>query len=233
MQPVSRKRVLAPAFIIQAASTVYTFIRVQSAGLHLLVKLNACKAFILPGETFIRERKNKERTSRMDILVPGNSLVVLCGTAGAGKSSFAHRFFKATEIVSSDRCRALVGDDEADMTVSREAFILFKTIIDLRLSLGRLVVADSTALTRKAREDLRALARKNNSPVVVLVFDISVATCFRRDCERERKVGKETIERQRKLLDQTLRTISTEGYDRVYILRESEMDNVSILKTDA
>jgi len=168
----------------------------------------------------------------MDILIPQNSLVILCGTAGAGKSTFAHRFFKKTEVVSSDRCRALVGDDEADITVSREAFILFRTIIDLRLSLGKLVVADSTALTRKAREDLKDIADKYSSPAIILVFDIPIAICLQRDCERKRKVGKKVIERQRELLDQTIRTIDNEGYDEVYIIKESDMEKITIQKVN-
>lgn len=166
----------------------------------------------------------------MNILLPQNSLVILCGTAGAGKSSFAHRFFKITEVVSSDRCRALVGDDEADMTVSREAFILFRTVIDLRLSLGKLVVADSTALTRKAREDLKDIANKYNSPVVIIIFDIPVEICLQRDSKRERKVGKKVIERQRELLDQAIRTIDNEGYDEVYVLKEEDMEKFTVEK---
>lgn len=42
------------------------------------------------------------------------SLVVLIGATGSGKSTFARRHFKPTEIVSSDFCRGLVADDEND-----------------------------------------------------------------------------------------------------------------------
>ena len=48
----------------------------------------------------------------MEIKIPELSLVVLIGISGSGKSSFAKKHFKRTEILSSDECRALVSDDE-------------------------------------------------------------------------------------------------------------------------
>ena len=44
--------------------------------------------------------------------IPELSLVVLMGPSGSGKSSFARKHFKPTEILSSDFCRGLVADDE-------------------------------------------------------------------------------------------------------------------------
>ena len=44
-----------------------------------------------------------------EIAVPELSLVVLVGVSGSGKSTFAARHFKPTEVVSSDACRALGG----------------------------------------------------------------------------------------------------------------------------
>ena len=42
--------------------------------------------------------------------LPELSLILLIGSTGAGKSTFARRLFKPTEIVSSDACRGLVAD---------------------------------------------------------------------------------------------------------------------------
>ncbi len=41
----------------------------------------------------------------MKITIPELSLVVLIGASGSGKSSFAHKRFKPTEILSSDYWR--------------------------------------------------------------------------------------------------------------------------------
>ncbi|MBW4664165.1 MAG: hypothetical protein KME01_08200 [Chroococcus sp. CMT-3BRIN-NPC107] len=48
----------------------------------------------------------------MKITIPELSLVVLIGASGAGKSSFAKKHFKPTEVISSDFCRGLICDDE-------------------------------------------------------------------------------------------------------------------------
>lgn len=47
----------------------------------------------------------------MKLTIPELSVVVLIGASGSGKSSFARKHFKATEILSSDFCRGLVSDD--------------------------------------------------------------------------------------------------------------------------
>ena len=58
----------------------------------------------------------------MKLSIPELSLVVLIGTSGSGKSTFARRHFKPTEVLSSDYFRGLVSDDDNDQTVSTPAF---------------------------------------------------------------------------------------------------------------
>ena len=45
-------------------------------------------------------------------------LVLLIGASGSGKSTFARKHFKPTEVVSSDVCRGIVSDDENDQAVT-------------------------------------------------------------------------------------------------------------------
>ncbi|HUA67844.1 MAG TPA: AAA family ATPase, partial [Candidatus Saccharimonadales bacterium] len=52
----------------------------------------------------------------MKITIPELSFVVLIGVSGSGKSTFARKHFKTTEILSSDYCRGLVSDDENSQT---------------------------------------------------------------------------------------------------------------------
>ncbi len=159
----------------------------------------------------------------MRVVLPSACLVILCGPAGSGKSTFAQRHFPETAIVSSDRCRAMLTDDEASISASADAFALFHQIIDTRLRLRRLTVADSTALHPDARSDLRRLARRWKIPVTIIVFDVPEQTAGRWDARRDRRVGRTVIHRQWQQLQQALQRIPHEGYDQVIILGEDDV----------
>ena len=64
----------------------------------------------------------------MQLNIPDFSLVVLIGGTGSGKSTFAAKHFSPTEILSSDRCRALDADDENDQRATGDAFEVLYTI---------------------------------------------------------------------------------------------------------
>ncbi|MFJ4786659.1 AAA family ATPase [Streptomyces sp. NPDC088794] len=70
----------------------------------------------------------------------------LVGASGSGKSTFAHRHFKPTEVISSDFCRGLVSDDENDQGATKDAFDVLHYIAGKRLAAGRRTVVDSTSL---------------------------------------------------------------------------------------
>jgi protein phosphatase len=76
--------------------------------------------------------------------IPDFSLVVLIGATGSGKSTFASRWFRPTEIVSADHCRGLVCDDETDQSVTADAFDLARAVAEKRLKNRRLTVIDAT-----------------------------------------------------------------------------------------
>lgn len=160
--------------------------------------------------------------------LPKSSLVVLCGSAGCGKSTFAARHFTATQVVSSDQCRALVSDSEENMEASSRAFKLFRYIIDQRLSLGRLTVADSTALTAGARRKLRALGRKHDFQVVLIVFDLELSLCMAGNQSRDRIVPDKVLLSHRRLLDKTLKEVGQEDFDRIYILHEQDTESALV-----
>jgi protein phosphatase len=164
---------------------------------------------------------------KLEIASP--ALVVLCGPAGSGKSTFAARHFPRTAIVSSDRCRAMLADDERNLAVSREAFDLFHTIIDRRLRFRRLAVADSTALRRDARRTLLDIGQRRGVPVHLIIFDVSVDRCYLHDTLRDRRVGRAVIARQVRLLHDALRTVGEEGFDRVVVLDEDAARRAAVV----
>jgi len=174
------------------------------------------------------ENMNPEAKEAKRIRLIRPSVVVICGPAACGKSTFAARHFRPTQIVSSDQARALVCDDERDQRFQTQAFALLNFIIEQRLSINRLCVVDSTALTQPARKSLLDLARRHRVPCVALVVDVPLATCLERDAKRERTVGAPAIERQYQLFEQAKAMIGQEGFDQIIELGEQELERVEV-----
>lgn len=156
------------------------------------------------------------------------SIVVLCGPAACGKSTFAEKHFRPTQIISSDWARARVCDDERDQRYNSQAFALVHFLIDQRLLLNRLCVVDSTAVTAQARKDLLDLAKKYQVPTTLMCFNVPLETCLERDEKRERTVGRANIERQHELFALSKATIASEGFDQIVELQEGDIDKVRV-----
>jgi predicted kinase len=121
-----------------------------------------------------------------DMYISARTLIVLCEMAGAGKSTFARQHFQPTQVVSSDTCRALICDSERNPLVDPDTFDLFHFIVQKRLKLGRLTVADSTALYDFARHRLLDLAHQADYHTCLMVFNVPRAVCLQRDQQRPR-----------------------------------------------
>ena len=67
------------------------------------------------------------------LTLPELSLVVLVGASSSGKSTFARKHFKPTEVVSADACRALVADDEKRWTSTRRRSPFCKRLLQRAL----------------------------------------------------------------------------------------------------
>src|SRR4030095_15338537 len=91
--------------------------------------------------------------------VPALCLVVMVGASGSGKSTFARKHFKPTEVISSDFCRGLVSDGETAQPATKDAFEVLNFIAGKRLAAGRLTVIDATNVQPEARKELVALGR--------------------------------------------------------------------------
>ncbi|MGH2478741.1 MAG: AAA family ATPase [Ktedonobacteraceae bacterium] len=167
-------------------------------------------------------RNEATSTQHERLILPRRTLLVLCGSAGCGKSTFAAQHFPATSIVSSDNCRGMICDDENDQTVNRDAFDLFHYILQKRMLLGRFCVADSVALKPQARNNLRQLSRRFGYYGCLLIFDVPPAICLQRDQQRARQVGESVVLYHAGLLAQTLQDVASEGWEQVKVLREGE-----------
>lgn len=153
------------------------------------------------------------------ITLPEPCLVLLIGLSGAGKSTFAARHFRATEIVSSDTCRALVRDDESDQRATPDAFEVVHLLAKLRLRARRTTVIDATNLKRGDRVHLLTLARDAGLPAAAIVLDVPRSLCHERNQRRpNRDFGPEVLELQEARLRSDLRTLGEEGLAPIVIL---------------
>jgi protein phosphatase len=157
----------------------------------------------------------------MQVTIPDFSLVVLIGATGSGKSTFAARHFLPTEIISSDRCRALVADDENDQSATPEAFELLHMIAAKRLARRRLAVIDATNVRPEDRKQLVELARRYHALPSAIVFDLPEDLCFERNKARtDRNASERVIRDHVRLLRKSLRGLDREGFRGVNVLRD-------------
>jgi protein phosphatase len=168
----------------------------------------------------------------MQVKIPDFSLVVLIGATGSGKSTFAARNFLPTEIISSDRCRALVSDDETDQSVTSDAFDLVHAIASKRLAHRRLAVIDATSVRSEDRKQLVELARRHHALPTAIVFDLPEDLCVERNKVRQdRKLPAKIVHDHVRLLRRSLRGLDREGFRGVTILRaEAEVDAATIIR---
>ncbi|MFL6290717.1 MAG: polynucleotide kinase-phosphatase [Thermoanaerobaculia bacterium] len=159
----------------------------------------------------------------MKIAVPELSLIVLIGPSGCGKSTFAAKHFRPTEVLSSDRFRALVSDDEMDQTATRDAFEVLHHLAAKRLARGRLTVIDATNTQPAARKPLVELAKDAYLQAAAVVFDLPPRLCEERNRGRtDRQVPPHVVFQQRSQLERSLRDLQREGFRRVFVLRSPE-----------
>ncbi|WP_069767531.1 polynucleotide kinase-phosphatase [Streptomyces sp. LUP30] len=160
------------------------------------------------------------------------SLVVLVGASGSGKSTFARRHFKPTEVISSDFCRGLVSDDENDQSATRDAFDVLHYIAGKRLAAGRRTVVDATSVQPDARRRLIDLAKQHDVLPIAIVLDVPEEVCAARNASRTDRADmpRRVIQRHIRELRRSLRHLEREGFRKVHVLRGAEaVENASVV----
>ena len=161
--------------------------------------------------------------------LPEPSLIALVGVSGSGKTSFAARHFRPTEVVSSDHCRGLVCDDPNEQGVNDQAFRVVHAIVQSRLELGKLVVVDATHVQPEGRAPLVELARAHDLFAVAIVFEIPLGVCEDRNATRpDRQFGRHVVRNQHLALRRSIRGLKREGFKQVWTLKAAEVDSVQI-----
>ncbi|MEV6665630.1 polynucleotide kinase-phosphatase [Streptomyces nigra] len=165
-----------------------------------------------------------ETTQGRVLPVTDLSLVVLVGASGSGKSTFARRHFKPTEVISSDFCRGLVADDENDQSASRDAFDVLHYIAGKRLAAGRRTVVDATSVQQDARRQLVELAKRYDVLPIAIVLDVPEEVCAERNAARTDRADmpRRVIQRHIRELRRSLRHLEREGFRKVHVLRGAD-----------
>lgn len=168
------------------------------------------------------------------IQIPELSLVVLIGATGSGKSSFARKHFKPTEIVSSDACRGLVSDDENNQAASADAFALARYITGLRLKNGLVTVIDATNVQEEARKDWIKLAKEYHCLPVAIILNMPEKVCAQRNALRpDRNFGAHVIPQHISQLKRSFKKLKYEGFRHIIELRSpDEVDAITGIVRD-
>jgi protein phosphatase len=159
----------------------------------------------------------------MKLTIPELAVVALIGPSGSGKSSFARKHFRATEVLSSDYCRGLVSDEENSQAATNDAFDVLYFIASKRLAAGKLVVIDATNVQIEARKPIIALGRQYHCLPVAIVFDLPEKLCHERNRDRpEREFGPHVVRQQSQQMRRSLRNLEREGFRKVHVLHSAD-----------
>lgn len=168
----------------------------------------------------------------MKLTFPELSLIVLIGASGAGKSTFARKHFKSTEILSSDYFRGVVSDNENDQTATKDAFEVLHYILAKRLAAGKLTVIDATNVQPESRKPLLNLAKQFHCFTVAIVFDLPESVCQERNKQRpNRQFGNHVVRNHTRSLKRSLRHLKREGFRFIYQLSSvEEIEAIEMVK---
>lgn len=167
------------------------------------------------------------------IEIPEFCLVALVGGTSSGKSSFALKHFKPTEVLSSDFFRGMVSDDENSQSVSEDAFDLLYYAANKRLNNMKLTVIDATNIQQSARKQVIDLAREQNVHAAAIVLNLPEEVMQERNKARpERNFPERVIRQHCRDVKRSIKGLKREGFRFVYVINSLEqLENTEIVRT--
>ena len=153
----------------------------------------------------------------MELRLPAPCLVVLIGASSSGKSTWAAGTFRATEIVSSDRLRGMVGAGEDDQQAGTAAFSILEQIVAERMRRRLTTVVDTLGFDRDNRRRWAGLAHDAGLPAFAVVFDTPEGQARARNMERPRPIPKSVLDKQLSRFRAVRAEIDDDGFDRVIV----------------
>jgi predicted kinase len=129
--------------------------------------------------------------------LPCKRLILLVGVPACGKSTLSDGLAReGFEVLSLDAIRKRVHGDEAVQEDLERVLQIFRSRFGQALSRGRAVVIDATNVYFDDRRTfLKQARRAGYTDITLLVLDVPLAECMRRNRLRERVVPDHAMER--------------------------------------
>lgn len=167
----------------------------------------------------------------MRIEIPELAVVALVGPSGSGKTTFCNKYFKATEVLSSDYFRGMLSDDENNQEVSKDAFEALYYMADKRLSRGLLTVIDATNLQKEDRTKVLELAKRQNCHAAAIVMDIPEETCLERnELRTDRTIKDSVVKKHIQRLKRTKKYLKKEGFRFINYVKPEDFDEIEMIR---
>jgi predicted kinase len=113
-------------------------------------------------------------------------LHILCGIPGSGKSTLSSKL--SGYVISTDKIRKFLWDNESVLTHDKLVFKVADTIINYQLAKGVDIIFDATNLTKKSRKKLIQYGKNYQAKVILHWVKTPLGTALKRNAARERKV---------------------------------------------
>ena len=167
------------------------------------------------------------------IEIPEFCLVAMVGASSSGKTSFAHRHFKSTEILSSDFFRGMICDDENSQNISGDAFDLLYYAANKRLNNMKLTVVDATNIQQAARKQVITLAKEQNVHAAAIVLNLPEELLQERNKARpERNFPERVIRQHCRDVKNSIKRLKQEGFRFVYVINSlDQLENTEVIRT--
>ncbi|MEM7341325.1 MAG: TIGR03560 family F420-dependent LLM class oxidoreductase [Actinomycetota bacterium] len=166
------------------------------------------------------------------IRLPADALVVLAGPSGAGKSTWAARWFRPSQVVSSDDLRGVVGEHEHDLAASTDAFAVLDLVVERRLARGLLTVVDTLGMDRNRHAAWLDAAARHGRSTHLVVFDDDPKAYRKRNNARPSPVPSKVLTAQLATWDEVRPTLG-DPFEAVHAAGPAAVAPKALLATGA
>jgi F420-dependent oxidoreductase-like protein len=168
----------------------------------------------------------------MEARLPAPCLVVLVGPSGSGKSTWAAAMFHETEVVSSDRLRAMVGAGEDDQQAGTAAFTILDQVVAERARRRLSTVIDTLGFDADNRRKWVGMAHEAEIPAYAVLFDTPAGETRARNTARDHPIPKAVLDRQLSRFRAVRTEIEDDGFDRVLLEQPIALVTPSVVGSD-